>query len=308
MHGPPFLDVNALREATFVRHVEIHEALGSTNDRTAELARDATIKLPALIAARHQTAGRGRGDHKWWSAEGALTFSLLIEPMSFGVTASNWPPLSLTAAVAVCDAICTVQKTSQRAGTSPPASQSSASETQSRPAGRREFTLSLGLEDEPARSQVMRAQIKWPNDVILHDRKVAGILIECPGGVAPAKDRVIIGVGINVNNSWHNAPPDVAASGIAICDVAGQSLDRQSILTAFLRAIEGRIKQLSAERAVLQDAWQERSCLTDREVTVETDGRKVEGRCTGIADDGALLVKTKSATERFYSGSVRELR
>lgn len=67
----PYLDADAIHAATFARHVEIHETLGSTNDRAAELARDAAINLPAPIVARHQTAGRGRGDNKWLSTEGA---------------------------------------------------------------------------------------------------------------------------------------------------------------------------------------------------------------------------------------------
>ena len=100
-----YLDADAIRAATFVRHVEIHDTLGSTNDRAAELARDADIELPALVAARHQTAGRGRGKNTWWSADGALTFSVLLEPAALGISTANWPQLSLATAVAVCDAL-----------------------------------------------------------------------------------------------------------------------------------------------------------------------------------------------------------
>ena len=101
-----FLDADAIRAATFVRHVEIHDTLGSTNDRAAELARDPNVELPALVVARQQTAGRGRGDNTWWSADGALTFSVLLDTVAFGISASNWPQLSLATAVAVCDALC----------------------------------------------------------------------------------------------------------------------------------------------------------------------------------------------------------
>src|SRR5687768_14172473 len=98
-------DAEEIRAATFVRLIEIHDTLGSTNDRAAELARDSTIELPALVVARHQTAGKGRGQRKWWSAEGALTFSLLLDPMTTGVPPANWPQMSLASAVAVGDAL-----------------------------------------------------------------------------------------------------------------------------------------------------------------------------------------------------------
>jgi BirA family biotin operon repressor/biotin-[acetyl-CoA-carboxylase] ligase len=99
------IDADQLRATTFVRHVEIHDTLGSTNDRAAELIGRADIELPALVIARHQTAGKGRGRNSWWSADGALTFSLVIDAATTGVTPASWPQLSLATAVAVCDAL-----------------------------------------------------------------------------------------------------------------------------------------------------------------------------------------------------------
>lgn len=90
---------------SFVRHIEIHDELPSTNDLAKELAADSAIALPALVLAHRQTAGRGRGQNTWWSAEGALTFSLLLETESLGVYTRSWPQLSLAVGVAVCDAL-----------------------------------------------------------------------------------------------------------------------------------------------------------------------------------------------------------
>jgi hypothetical protein len=80
MSGGPFLNAEQIRAATFIRHVELHESLDSTNNRALELARDERAELPALVVARRQTAGRGRGERTWWAAEGALTFSVFLEP------------------------------------------------------------------------------------------------------------------------------------------------------------------------------------------------------------------------------------
>jgi BirA family biotin operon repressor/biotin-[acetyl-CoA-carboxylase] ligase len=141
--------------------------------------------------------------------------------------------------------------------------------------------------------------------VLVDGRKVCGILVESPGGASPAKNRLVVGVGINVNNSWCNAPRDVGSEGAALCDIAAKYLDPQELLIGFLSAFDRRLKQLAAKDPQLPQAWQQLCWLTDQDVAVASDGRAIEGRCLGIADDGALLVKTSLTTDRIYSGSVR---
>ena len=251
----PF-DADQIRAHSFLRHVELHESLPSTNDRAIQLAGVAGLETPALVLARRQTAGRGRGASRWWSPDGALTISLIVDSAELGLTTRDWPRLSLTTAVAVCDAL------------------------------------------------PVDCSIKWPNDVLIDGRKVCGILIESPGGAAPAKDRLIIGVGINVNNSWRDAPPEVGAAGAALCDATGRQHDLQRVLIGFLLALGHRLQQLAGGNKELPLAWQARSSLTDRRVAVDCGGRRTTGRCLGIADDGALIVETGSKAERIYSGSV----
>jgi BirA family biotin operon repressor/biotin-[acetyl-CoA-carboxylase] ligase len=247
---------------SFVRHVEIHEELPSTSDRAMQLTLFDALETPALIVARRQLAGRGRGAHSWWSAEGALTFSLILEPAFYGITVAEWPRLSLTTAVAVCDA----------------------------------------LRDQLPDSEI---SVKWPNDVLIGGGKVCGILLESPGGAAPAKDRLVIGVGINVNNSWRGAPRKAGPNGTAICDVAGREHDSQAILVAFLQAFNERLRQLGDNDPQLPRDWQQLSWLTDQDVEVMTDSGTHSGKCLGIANDGALIVRTPVSTERIFCGSVR---
>ena len=67
-----------LRTETFAKTVEVHAELGSTNDRALELAATGAA-LPAVVLADRQTAGRGRGSHRWAAPPGCLTFTLLVE-------------------------------------------------------------------------------------------------------------------------------------------------------------------------------------------------------------------------------------
>jgi BirA family biotin operon repressor/biotin-[acetyl-CoA-carboxylase] ligase len=293
-----FLDAGEIRASTFVRYVELHQTLGSTNDRAAELARDANIELPGLVAARRQTAGRGRGDHKWSASDGALTFSLLFEPKIFRVRAEDWPKLALTAGVALCDALVG----ELAVGWAPP--------TRIDPA------TMVGGAHPTGQQFPSRVLIKWPNDVMLDGAKLAGILIESPGGPRPAKERVIMGIGINVNNSWRK--PDSAAAGLArhrekppgaitLCDATNRMHDPQQILVSILRALEARIGQLADHDRQLPDAWQQLCWLTEQDVEVQASTGSIEGICVGIDRDGSLLVEDEFRTHRIRSGSVRAL-
>jgi BirA family biotin operon repressor/biotin-[acetyl-CoA-carboxylase] ligase len=147
--------------------------------------------------------------------------------------------------------------------------------------------------------------IKWPNDVLLNGGKVCGILIESPGGMAATKDRLIIGIGINVNNSWHNAPGEAGANGTALCDVTGQSHELQFVLGRVLTAVAMRISQLRTHDMDLIREWQRRDLLAGRAVSVEIDGRHFNGKSRGIAGDGALVIDGEAEELRLYSGSVR---
>ena len=268
-----YLDADKLRASTFVRHVEIHDSLSCTNDRAVDLARDPNIELPALIAARNQTAGRGRGKNKWQSSEGALTFSVLQEPAKLGIATSSWPQLSLATAVAVCDAL--------------------------------QYELNPRSEIHNPKSTGLA--IKWPNDVMLNNAKVSGILIESLGGTSPAKDRLIIGIGINVNNSWRNVPDHLAPHATSLADVTGRQHSLQNVLSRFLTAFKHRLAELSSKDQRLPDAWQNLSWLSQKRVRVQDGTRTIEGTCAGIAADGGLLVATSTMTERAFGGTVKLL-
>jgi BirA family biotin operon repressor/biotin-[acetyl-CoA-carboxylase] ligase len=285
MSQQPFLNADQIRAASFIRHVEIHDEIGSTNDRAAGLARDPHIELPALIVARRQIAGRGRGGNTWWSADGALTFSVLLDTIAFGISANNWPQLSLATAVAVCDALGAELPS---VGWAPPTRICNAPDL----VGRAHPTQS-------------RIGIKWPNDIMLDGAKVCGILVESPSGAAPGKDRLIIGIGINVNNSWHSAPRAAGRSGIALCDATSTKHELQVVLANTLNAIQKRIDQLATNDPQLPTAWQQLCWLTESDVEVQTNGSWISGKCLGIDVDGALLIEDVIETHRVRSGTVR---
>lgn len=105
--------VETLLSQTFVRDVEWHAELASTNDRALELCASGAIETPHLVVADRQTAGRGRGANAWWSGPGALTFSLIIATEQVEVPPVRWPQVSLTTGLAVCEAVSSLLPTAE---------------------------------------------------------------------------------------------------------------------------------------------------------------------------------------------------
>jgi BirA family biotin operon repressor/biotin-[acetyl-CoA-carboxylase] ligase len=178
-------------------------------------------------------------------------------------------------------------------------------ETKGAPANWSGYSLTAGLaiaEALTAECPSVYFAVKWPNDVYAGERKICGILIESP---AQARGRLIVGIGVNVNNSFHAAPPELTASATALCDLSGQPHELGAILLRVLSQLAERSQQLQAEGfAAVRDGWQNRSFLTGRTVTLQSGNTQHVGRCVGIDDSGHLLLQTERGLQSFASGSV----
>ncbi len=97
-------DFTSLLAAGWVQTVDCFDELGSTNDHAIATASDSRPH-PRLVICDRQRAGRGRGANRWWANDGALTFSVVIEPHTLGIPADRWPTLSVAVGGAICEAI-----------------------------------------------------------------------------------------------------------------------------------------------------------------------------------------------------------
>jgi len=94
-----------LESNTFVDQIVFREELASTNDLALELCSESENPGTTLVLAERQTSGRGRGANKWWSNQGALTFSLILDATNLSLSQERWPLISLTAGLAVGDVL-----------------------------------------------------------------------------------------------------------------------------------------------------------------------------------------------------------
>jgi BirA family biotin operon repressor/biotin-[acetyl-CoA-carboxylase] ligase len=143
--------------------------------------------------------------------------------------------------------------------------------------------------------------LKWPNDVYLRDRKVCGILVETADGQSA---RLVIGVGINVNNRADTAPSELRDKVIALCEVAERVVPLAEVLNRVLQRLASRLSWIAACENELQDEWRSRCLLTGRKVQIGSGPRRLVGTCLGIDVDGALLLETDGGRERCLSGVV----
>ena len=153
--------------------------------------------------------------------------------------------------------------------------------------------------------QQERVQLKWPNDVFCQGRKISGILVEAPAAKPDAARSLVVGIGINLNNSWAAAPPELQAIGTALCDLTGDTHDPTEFLLDVLREFEQMLVQLAQEDVRLPQLWQQRSFLTGRKVTIEVGAEQVSGICQGIDAQGALVLETPAGARSLTGGIVR---
>ena len=249
------LDAGRLAEAVRAAGVSapfrFEEVTDSTNAQALAMAQDGAPEW-TIVAAAHQTAGRGRLGRTWLDDAGrSLLFSLVLRPDLSPALAGL---VSLLAGAAIADA----------------------------------------CRDVAA----VEAGCKWPNDVLVYDRKLAGILAEA--SVADGRIAfLVIGVGVNL------APPPVGISGATGLEGAGGA----ELLAAFLRSFGSAYRPSDpsfAENVVR--LHRDRSVTVGRRVRAQTiSGDVVEGDAVGIDDRGGLLVATPSGVKVVGFGEVAHL-
>jgi BirA family biotin operon repressor/biotin-[acetyl-CoA-carboxylase] ligase len=163
----------------------------------------------------------------------------------------------------------------------------------------------VALAESVAELTGVLPSLKWPNDLLAADgRKLAGILAEASGSA------VVVGAGLNVSTT----PDELPATGTSLTRITGGTVDRATVLLAFLRAVERRYRRWvevlgdPVSSGLAQDylAWS--STVGSRVAVSLPDGSTLEGVAQAVDWDGRLVLATPSGTLELASGDVRHVR
>lgn len=161
------------------------------------------------------------------------------------------------------------------------------------------FTLLAGGAAARALVEATGAEVglKWPNDLILEEKKLGGILSELvtsPGG-APA---VVVGIGLNVTTAPEDFPPEVRRTATSLLQATGRTYERHALLKAVLMELD---KAYSAFRergpGAALEAWRPFASTLGRRVRVERAEEPLEGEAVGLTEKGHLVVRTDQGQE-----------
>jgi len=149
------------------------------------------------------------------------------------------------------------------------------------------------------------ALIKWPNDILLEDKKVAGVLAESSCS-STRIEFVILGIGINVNFARESMPDSIRQRATSLLDAAGHAIGREDLLRRLIQDLDRCYGILEEDGfSPIAARWKSRFGLQGHRVRVNMIDQSFSGEAIGIDRDGALLVKTNDGTvARVIAGDV----
>lgn len=163
----------------------------------------------------------------------------------------------------------------------------------------------VALADTAAAFISQAPAIKWPNDILVNGKKLAGILTEASCD-AERVNYVILGIGVNLNYRVDRMPEEIRARATSIVELTRQEVNRESFLSRLIQDLDRCYGELEeAGFAAIARQWEARCSLSGRRVRVESLDQVVLGRAQGIDRDGALLVEDDHGkVQRVIAGDV----
>jgi BirA family biotin operon repressor/biotin-[acetyl-CoA-carboxylase] ligase len=236
----------------------------STSDLAKAAAREGAPAGSAFMLGE-QTAGRGRQGRQWSSQQGGMYVSVLLYPSR---CVNSWFALSFATALAIYDVV--------------------------------ETHLTEQIVQHDANLPIPEIGLKWPNDVLVNNRKVAGILLEAQG------DSLIIGSGVNIDEiapiDQNRHPP------IAFGDFPGMLPGPKQLAESYLKRLRFYYDLWERDGfGPVRDLWLRKALHMKQIVSVNVTGQKIIGICSELLDDGGLVLLDESGTSHHITTGDVEL-
>jgi BirA family biotin operon repressor/biotin-[acetyl-CoA-carboxylase] ligase len=156
---------------------------------------------------------------------------------------------------------------------------------------------------------VVGVSVKWPNDVLVKQCKIAGILCET---VFLGSDSLgtVVGIGVNQNCPVSKMPQGLQWPTTSIIDEIGKPTSIESLLCSIVNEIDDLLQNVEERRSFSEvlDEWRKLSSTIGSKVRVHEDGKTIDGIVKNIDSNGALIVQTKNGLVSVLQGDVSHLR
>jgi BirA family transcriptional regulator, biotin operon repressor / biotin---[acetyl-CoA-carboxylase] ligase len=151
----------------------------------------------------------------------------------------------------------------------------------------------------------LECRIKWPNDILVNGRKIAGILTELNAELDHVR-YLILGIGVDVNMTVTDFPPELRQISSSLCIESGKAVSRPELAVSVLRALDQDYTRICAGGfEQVADEWEEHCQTLGCEVSIRTGNREIRGRAEALDEQGCLLLRTEHGhVERVVGGDV----
>ena len=147
----------------------------------------------------------------------------------------------------------------------------------------------------------IKTELKWPNDVLIEKKKVAGILIET-SIKGKSIERAVIGIGINLNQIAFQGEYNLEPTSLKL--KLGFEIDRENILAEILNIFEEMLNELAQNPANVVDDWRNKCNMIGDKIIIRDDDNVKRGIFYDIDDEGYLLLKVNDKIEKIHFGDV----
>ncbi|MBU6410212.1 MAG: biotin--[acetyl-CoA-carboxylase] ligase, partial [Verrucomicrobia bacterium] len=148
----------------------------------------------------------------------------------------------------------------------------------------------------------LEVKIKWPNDILIGGKKVAGILTEMSAELDRVR-HVILGIGVDVNQQAGDFPPELRRSATSLRMECGVAVSRAALAAAALRELDADYERLRAGKfGAVADEWENFCATLGGNVTVQIGDERFHGRAEALDETGALLLRTEHGRLKTIHG------
>ncbi|NWF51147.1 MAG: biotin--[acetyl-CoA-carboxylase] ligase [Ignavibacteriaceae bacterium] len=147
----------------------------------------------------------------------------------------------------------------------------------------------------------LHPELKWPNDILIDNRKICGILIESTSK-GSSLEKLIVGVGLNVNQAHFQGDFRIEPTSIKI--EVDENVEREKVLAEYLNCFEEVLSKIKSNPSWITSEWRERCRMIGKRIAVTEDDKIRYGIFTDISEDGFLLLRNGSKVEEIHFGDI----